>query len=73
MRRSPLTTCRRFAALHSRNGMAARALEFAALIAARTGELLGARWGEVDLAAKIWTVPATKMKGGLEHRVPLFQ
>ena len=59
------------AALHSRNGMAARALEFAALTAARTGEVLGALWGEIDLAAKIWTVPAPKMKGGREHRVPL--
>jgi integrase len=59
------------AALRGRNGMAARALEFAALTAARTGEVLGALWGEIDLAAKIWTVPATKMKGGPEHRVPL--
>ena len=38
---------------------------------ARTGEVLGALWGEIDLAANIWTVPATKMKGGREHRVPL--
>ena len=38
--------------------MAARALEFTILTAARTGEALGARWGEIDLAAKIWTVPA---------------
>jgi integrase len=51
------------AALRGRNGMAARALEFAALTAARTGEVLGALWGEIDLA--------TKMKGGPEHRVPL--
>ena len=59
------------AALRGRNGMAARALEFAALTAARTGEVLGALWGKIDLAAKIWTVPAPKMKGGREHRVPL--
>jgi integrase len=59
------------AALRGRNGMAARALEFVALTATRTGEVLGALWGEIDLAAKIWTVPATKMKGGREHRVPL--
>jgi integrase len=59
------------AALRSRNGMAARALEFTILTVARTGEALGALWGEIDLAAKIWTVPATKMKGGREHRVPL--
>jgi integrase len=45
--------------------------EFAILTAARTGEVLGARWGEIDLAAKIWTVPARRMKGGREHRVPL--
>jgi integrase len=51
--------------------MAARALEFAILTAARTAEVLGARWSEVDLAAKIWTVPAERMKGGREHRVPL--
>jgi integrase len=59
------------AALRGRNGMAARALEFAALTAARTGETLGARWGEIDLAAKVWTVPADRMKAGREHGVPL--
>lgn len=59
------------AALRSREGMAARALEFAILTAARTGEVLGARWGEVDLPAKVWTVPAERMKAGREHRVPL--
>jgi integrase len=59
------------AALRSRDGMAARALEFAALTAARTGEVLGARWGEIDLAGKVWTVPADRMKAGREHRVPL--
>jgi len=59
------------AALRGRGGMAARALEFAALTAARTGEVLGALWGEFDLAAKVWTVPADRMKAGREHRVPL--
>jgi integrase len=59
------------AALRGRSGMAARALEFAALTAARTGEVLGARWREIDLTAKIWTVPADRMKAGREHRVPL--
>jgi integrase len=59
------------AALRDRQGMAARALEFAALTAARTGEVLGARWGEIDLDAKVWTVPAGRMKAGREHRVPL--
>ncbi len=59
------------AALRDRKGLAARALEFAALTAARTGEVLGARWGEIDLTAKVWTVPADRMKAGREHRVPL--
>ena len=51
--------------------MAARALEFAIFTAARTAEVLGATWGEVDLDAKVWTVPAKRMKAGREHRVPL--
>ena len=59
------------AALRGREGMSARALEFTILTAARTGEALGARWGEIDLAAKVWTVPAERMKAGREHRVPL--
>jgi len=60
------------AALRNRKGMAAWALEFAALTAARTGEVLGARWGEIgDLTAKIWTVSTDRMKAGREHRVPL--
>ena len=49
----------------------ARALEFAILTAARTGEVLGARWDEIDLENKIWTVPASRMKAGREHRVPM--
>jgi integrase len=59
------------AALRGREGMSARALEFAILTAVRTGEVLGARWGEIDLAAKLWTVPAERMKAGRELRVPL--
>ena len=59
------------AALQGRQGMAARSLEFAIFTAARTAEVLGATWGEVDLDAKIWTVPAERMKAGREHRVPL--
>jgi integrase len=59
------------AALRGREGMAARALEFAILPAARTGEVLGARWVEIDLGARIWVVPAGHMKVGREHRVPL--
>src|SRR5216683_1045868 len=60
-------------ALRGREGMSARALEFAILTAARTGEVLGARWGEIDLDAKVWTVPAGRMKAGREHRVPLSE
>ena len=41
------------------------------LTAARTGEIIGARWNEIDLEAKVWTVPADRMKSGREHRVPL--
>ncbi len=59
------------AALRGREGMSARALEYTILTVARTGEALGAKWGEIDLAAKVWTVPAERMKAGREHRVPL--
>jgi integrase len=57
--------------LQSREGTAALALEFAILTAARRGEVLGARWDEFDLERVVWTVPAHRMKGGREHRVPL--
>ncbi len=57
--------------LRQREGVAARALEFVILTAARSGEVRGARWSEIDLKAKVWTVPATRMKAGREHRVPL--
>jgi integrase len=46
-------------------------LEFLILTAARTGEIIGARWSEVDLKDKIWVVPAARMKAAREHRVPL--
>jgi integrase len=59
------------AALRGREGMSARALEFAILTVARTGEVLGTRWSELDLDAKVWAVPAGRMKAGREHRVPL--
>jgi integrase len=59
------------AELRQQEGSAARALEFAILTAARTGEVIGARWDEVDLGAKLWTVPGERMKAGKEHRVPL--
>lgn len=57
--------------LREREAVAARALEFAILCAGRTGEVLGARWVEMDLTEKVWTVPAERMKGGKPHRVPL--
>jgi integrase len=57
--------------LRERDGIAARALEFAVLTAARTGEVLGATWDEFDLDARLWTVPADRMKGGDKHVVYL--
>lgn len=57
--------------LRERPGTAARALEFAILCASRSGEVRGATWGEVDLAARTWTIPGDRMKAGNEHRVPL--
>jgi integrase len=59
------------AELRTRVGMSARALEFAILTAARTGEVRGAKWSEVDLDAAVWTVPKERMKASREHRVPL--
>lgn len=57
--------------LRTREGNAALALELAILAAARSGEVLGARWAEIDLQRRVWTVPASRMKAGREHRVPL--
>jgi len=57
--------------LRSQAGVGARALEFAVLTAARSGEVRGAIWSEVDLKAALWTIPAARMKSGREHRVPL--
>jgi integrase len=59
------------AELRKRDLVSARALEFAILTAARTDEALGAVWSEFDLAKKLWTIPAERMKAGKEHRVPL--
>lgn len=59
------------AELRSRPALAARCLEFVILTAARSGEALGAVWGEVDLDAALWTVPKERMKAGAEHLVPL--
>jgi integrase len=58
-------------ALRKQEGIAARALEFLILTAARTGETIGAHWNEIDLLDKTWTVPAARMKAHREHRVPL--
>jgi integrase len=58
-------------ALREQEGIAARALEFTVLTAARTGQAIFARWNEADLREKVWTVPAGRMKAGREHRVPL--
>jgi len=60
-----------FKSLKEMDGTAARALEFLILTAARSGEVREMLWDEVDLKAKTWTVPAQRMKGGREHRVPL--
>ena len=57
--------------LRRREGLGARALEFTILTAARTNEVIGAKWDEIDFATKVWTVPAARMKAGREHRVPL--
>ncbi|MEO6093930.1 MAG: integrase arm-type DNA-binding domain-containing protein [Novosphingobium sp.] len=58
-------------ALRERVAVAALALEFTILTAARSGEVLGATWAEVDLEKSVWTVPASRMKAAKEHRVPL--
>jgi integrase len=57
--------------LRQQEGVAARALEFAILTAARTGEVIGAKWDEIDLSDHLWVVPAERMKAGKVHRVPL--
>ena len=57
--------------LRARPGTATRALEFLVLCAARSGEVLGARWSEIDIGQEIWTIPATRMKANKEHIVPL--
>jgi integrase len=59
------------AELRERDGIAARALEFAILTAGRTGEVIGALWAELDLEQNLWIVPGARMKAGKEHRVPL--
>lgn len=58
--------------LRERDSLSALALEFTILTVARTGEVIGAEWrSEIDLEAKVWTIPASRMKGGVPHKVPL--
>ena len=59
--------------LHKKVGVAAQALLMCILTATRSGEVRGAVWSEFDLEKKIWTIPAAKMKGGREHRIPLSE
>jgi integrase len=58
-------------ALIAKDGIAALALRFVILTAARSGEVRGATWGEIDLTNAVWTIPAERMKAAREHRVPL--
>jgi integrase len=57
--------------LRGKTSMSARALEWTILCASRTGEVIGAEWSEINIADKVWTIPAARMKMGAEHRVPL--
>ena len=60
-------------ALAEEAGISALALRFAILTAARTGEVIGAHWSEIDMSEAVWTVPAGRMKAAREHRVPLSE
>lgn len=60
-----------FAQLNHMNGIAARALQFLILTAARSGEVRGGTWDEISADGLIWRIPASRMKAGREHRVPL--
>jgi integrase len=57
--------------LRDRDSVSARALEFLILTGTRTNETIGARWSEIDLKSKVWSIPAARMKGGIDYRVPL--
>ncbi|WP_455921521.1 tyrosine-type recombinase/integrase [Pseudomonas putida] len=57
--------------LEKAEDLSAKALRFTILTACRTSEVLGSTWAEIDLASKVWTIPASRMKAGKEHRVPL--
>jgi len=58
-------------ALRRQDGVSAKGLEFLILTAARTGEVIGATWDEIDTTSAVWIIPANRMKSGEEHRVPL--
>lgn len=60
-----------FEKLEAKNGNSAKALRFLILTACRSGEVLNATWEEIDLENKTWTIPASRMKAGTEHRIPL--
>jgi integrase len=57
--------------LRAQQDSSTRALELTILTALRTSEVINARWSEIDFGAKLWTIPAERMKAGREHRVPL--
>ena len=59
--------------LRSRTGYSALGLEFLILTAARTGEVIGAKWNEMDFEKAVWVIPAERMKAGSEHRIPLCE
>jgi len=59
--------------LRESDSLAARALELCILTAARSGEILGMRWSEINLDERVWTLPPDRMKAGREHRVPLSE
>jgi integrase len=58
-------------ALRAKSSLTSLALEFMLLTACRTGEVVGAKWEEIDLTSNIWTIPPERMKAGVQHRVPL--
>lgn len=60
-------------ALGHSGGLAAKCLQFVILTAARSGEARGAKWSEIDLEERLWTIPGSRMKAGREHRVPLSE
>jgi integrase len=61
------------AALRKVDTVGARALEFTILTAVRTGEALGATWGEISVEERVWIIPKERMKSGREHRIPLVK